>query len=149
MKRNLLLLLTLVTILSTTHRAPAPIVEESPSAATAAKPPPKARAKPKAQSRPSAAPKPTPISFAGTWATNFNNDLRVSQTGNHISGLYDGSRGVLDGTINGNILTGTWAWRNERGIFSFSLSLDGNNFNGTFTRSNGFTGPWTGIRKSH
>jgi MscS family membrane protein len=83
------------------------------------------------------------------WETNFNNELQVSQTGNHVTGLYDGSRGVLDGTINGNILVGTWEWKNHRGVFRFLLANDGNSFTGTFNRSDGFGGAWTGIRRLH
>lgn len=147
MKRSFLLCLTIALILSTTHRAPAPIVEESPKPA-ATKPRPKSIAEPKPKPRPAVKPEPTPISYAGIWATNYNNELQVSQTANHVTGSYDGGRGVLDGTVNGNILSGTWAWRNQRGIFRFTLSGDGKSFSGTFSSSSGKGGPWTGVRKS-
>ena len=128
-------------------RAPAPIVEESPKPEATAKPRPKTTAPPKPAVRPTVTPKPAPLSFSGVWQTNFNNDLQVTQTGNHVIGLYDGGRGVLDGTLVGNTLTGTWAWKNQKGIFSFSLAPDGKSFTGTFSGS-GLGGPWTGVRKS-
>src|SRR5215210_5767720 len=130
MKGRFLLYLTVALILGPTHRAPAPIVEESPTPAATAKPRPKSVAEPKPTPRPTVKPKPTPISYAGLWETNFNNELRVSQTGDHVSGTYDSGRGVLDGTVNGNVLSGTWAWKNQRGIFRFSLSSDGKSFSG-------------------
>jgi MscS family membrane protein len=72
----------------------------------------------------------------------------VTQTGNHVTGLYDADRGILEGTVNGNALSGTWAWKNQKGIFNFSLSKDGKNFTGTFSGLNGVGGAWTGVRKS-
>lgn len=148
MKRNLLLCLTVALLLGTAHRAPAPIVEESPEPTATAKPRPKSGAGPKPTPRPTVTPKPAPISYAGIWETNFNNELRLSQTGNHVTGNYDGTRGMLDGTVTGDILSGTFAWRNQTGVFRFSLSKDGKSFSGTFTGSNGQGGPWTGVRKS-
>jgi hypothetical protein len=156
MRRNLFLYLrVLLMLLGTTHRAPAPIVEESPTpAATAtatAKPQPKATAEAaKAKPRPSAPkskPKLTPVSFVGLWDTNFNNQLQVSQTGDQVIGMYDGGRGTLNGIITRNVVSGTWAWKNQRGVFRFLLSSDGNSFSGTFSGSSGVGGAWTGIRR--
>jgi hypothetical protein len=147
MKRNLLVCLTLALMLSAAHRAPAPIIEESPTPTATAKPRPKSTAAPKRPSRSPAKPE-APISYAGIWETNFHNELRMSQTGNQVSGMYDGSRGVLNGTVNGNILSGTFAWRNQTGMFRFSLSKDGKSFSGTFSGSYGSGGAWTGVRTS-
>ena len=128
-------------------RAPAPIVEESPKPEATAKPRPKSVAQPKPTPRPTVKPEPAPTSYAGVWQTNFNNELHMTQTANHVTGLYDEGRGVLDGTVDGNALSGTWAWKNQKGIFNFSLSKDGRHFTGVFSGS-GIGGPWTGIRKS-
>ena len=148
MTRNIVVCLIVAVMLTAAQRAPAPIIEESPTPASTPKAPPKSKSEPKPKSKVAASPKPAPISFAGVWQTNFNNELRVSQAGDHVTGLYDGRSGVLEGTINGNVLTGTWSWKNQTGVFRFSLSGDGNSFTGTWTRSNGYGGPWTGVRKS-
>lgn len=145
MKRNFLLCLTMALMMGTAQRAPAPIVDESPKPSATAKPRPKSVAAPKSTPRPTV--KPEPISYAGLWETNFHNELVLSQTGNHVTGNYDGTRGVIDGTVTGSVLSGTFAWRNQTGVFRFSLSGDGKSFTGTFSGANGQGGPWTGVRK--
>src|SRR4051812_42458332 len=90
----------LFVLLAIPQRAPAPIVEESPKPEAAAKPPPKAITQPRTTPRPTVKPESTPVSYAGLWQTNFNNELHVTQTGNHVTGLYDGGRGVLEDTAN-------------------------------------------------
>jgi hypothetical protein len=148
MKRNVALCLGVALVLVATHRAPAPIVEETPTPAATAKPRPRATTAPKSTPRPTVKPDPAPISYAGVWDTNFNNELQMSQTGNHVIGTYDASRGVLDATVSGNVLVGTWTWKGQTGVCRFTLSRDGKNFIGTFNASNGRSGAWTGIRRS-
>jgi hypothetical protein len=130
-------------LLITAQRLPAPIQEATPMAA----PKPKTVAKPKPTAQPTIKPKPTPLSFAGTWDTTYY-EMRLSQIGDHVSGTYDYRGGVIDGTVSGNILSGTWTQTNNRGVFRFSLSSDGNGFTGTWTDSNDSGGPWIGERKS-
>jgi hypothetical protein len=147
MKRTLVFCLTAAVLLSTPDRAPAPIAEESPIPTATTKPRSKFVAESKPTPRATVKPKPTPFSFVGTWETNYNNEMRVSQTGDHVSGTYDQGRGVIDGTISGNILSGSWTRKNDRGVFRLSLSSDGNSFSGTWSRSDGSGGPWIGTRK--
>ncbi len=149
MRRALVLCLTLGLLLSTTHRSPAPITEDSATPAPTPKPRVKRNTEPKPTPRPASKPKPTPVSFAGVWQTNFNNELRVSQAGDHVTGIYDGTRGLLDGTVSGDTVVGTYTWRGMSGIFRFLLATDGKSFSGTFNGSNGMGGAWTGIRRSH
>ena len=144
MKRSLVLCLTTALLLSTAHRLPAPIAEESPTPAATAKPRPRPNPIPQATIKP----KPTPLSWAGTWVSQHQLPMRLSQTGDHVSGTYDWSGGgVMDGTVSGNILSGTWTQKNGQGSFRLSLSSDGNSFSGTWTAAFGISGPWTGTRK--
>src|ERR1700692_4547565 len=121
MKRSLAFCLTATLLLSTVHRAPAPIAEESPTPAATAKP------RPKPTPQATVKPKPKPPSWAGTWVSQHHLLMRLSQTGDHVSGTYDWSGGgVMDGTVSGNTLTGTWTQKDGQGSFRLSLSSDGN-----------------------
>jgi len=144
MKRNFALCLIIAVLLSAAHDAPAPIAEESPTPAATAKPRPKPKLTPEA---PPKKPKPTPLSWAGTWRSP-EGTLRLSQTGDHVSGTYDWNNGgVVDGTVSGNILSGTWTDNNHNsGVLRLSLTSDQKSFSGTRTW-NGRSGPWTGQRQ--
>lgn len=153
MKRTLVFCLTVAALLIMAHHAPAPIVEESPKPAATAKPRPRPRPKVTPEAMPK--PKPTPLSWAGTWQTKGLSMLspdkvfgmQLSQTGDHVNGTYNFKGGVVDGTVRGNILSGTWTQTNSNGVFSFSWSSDGKSFSGTWTGTDGSTGPWTGQRQ--
>lgn len=143
MKRNFPLGLIIAVLLSATHDAPAPIAEESPTPAATAK----TRPRPKLTPQPTLKPKPTPLSWSGTWRSP-EGILRLSQTSDHVSGTYDWNRGgVVDGTVSGNILSGTWTDNNHNsGVFRLSLTSDQKSFSGSWTW-NGQSGPWTGQRQ--
>jgi len=99
----------------------------------------------------SAAPSGPPGNFAGQWtATSGGNTyaLNVTQTGANVSGTYPQFNGTINGTVNGNALTGNWADLSGNGTFVFNLSSDGNTFNGTWVRTSGAggNGTWTGVR---
>jgi hypothetical protein len=151
MKRTLVFYLTTVLLFSTAHRAPAPIQEvpESPTPEHSAKPRPRPKPTPEATLKP----KSTPLSWAGTWQTRLRylssaiDEMQLSQTGNHVSGTYNYKGGVVDGTSNGNILSGTWTQTSGDGVFHLSLSSDGKSFSGNWSASNGSSGTWTGTRK--
>jgi hypothetical protein len=49
----------------------------------------------------------TTCQWTGTWDTEFG-PLRLSQSGETVSGDYDWDQGRLSGTVSGNVLRGTW-----------------------------------------
>ena len=147
MKRNFALCL-IVALLSTAHNAPAPITEESPTPAATAKPRPRPRPNPTPQA--TVIPKPTPLSWAGRWQIRLRGgiyEMQLSQTGDHVSGTYSRHGGVVDGTVSGNILSGTYTTTQYHGVFRLSLSSDGRSFSGSWDSSWGVHGPWTGQRQ--
>lgn len=110
-------------------------------------------------------------SFTGTWNATWTSGtdpavattLIMTQTGSAVIGTYSSAvpemgSGSVTGTIQGNILTGSW---NETysnitysGPFRFTISADGNTFTGTWASdSNGANGlssanasSWNGVR---
>jgi hypothetical protein len=50
---------------------------------------------------------PSTCPWTGTWDTEFG-PLRLTQSGNTVSGAYDWDQGVISGTVSGNVLRGTW-----------------------------------------
>lgn len=90
---------------------------------------------------------PAPVtSFSGTWQTNFAT-MRLSQTGDQVTGSYTRySRSVpttLSGTVRNGVLRGT----NERGtVFTFRLNSDNTSFSGEWVGNDGQSYPWCGVR---
>ena len=63
--------------------------------------------------------------------------MRLVQTGRRVRGLHrlDPSYGI-DGSLEGNVLKGTWSSPDEVGEFLFELSEDGRNFQGRRNTTN-------------
>ncbi len=63
--------------------------------------------------------------------------MRLVQTGRRVRGLHrlDPSY-VIDGTLEGNVLKGTWSSPDEVGEFLFELSEDGRSFQGRWNTTN-------------
>lgn len=82
-------------------------------------------------------PTTTPISngFVGMWNSNFN-QMTVTGNGNIITGTYAFRNGTINGTVSGNTLTGMWTQsytdraNSTSGDFVFTLSSDGQSFTG-------------------
>jgi len=68
--------------------------------------------------------------------------MLLSQNGNRVQGTY-GNSGKIDGTVSGNVLTGTYWWQNKTGTFELTMSADGMSFTGKWSRS-GASGAWSG-----
>ena len=49
----------------------------------------------------------TTCQWTGTWDTEFG-PLRLTQSGDTVSGDYDWDQGQISGTVSGNVLRGTW-----------------------------------------
>ena len=102
---------------------PAPLREEAPARPQAKAPvPPKAKA--------------VTLDVSGKWINWRQGEkhvytMRLVQTGRRVRGLHrlDPSY-VIDGTLEGNVLKGTWSSPNEVGEFLFELSEDGRSFQG-------------------
>lgn len=71
-------------------------------------------------------------SVAGNYKTDFN-EMTLQQSGNHVTGTYKHANGRIDGTLNGNTLTGWWYQDNGKGRIVFV-------FNSDFTA---YTGKWS------
>jgi hypothetical protein len=92
---------------------------------------------------------------AGTWNTGWtgqsnsqNISMVLQQSGNTVAGTYDYDSGRIEGTIEGNLLTGTWTQSSTSGTFQFQLADDCNSFHGSwrFGSSGGWEGNWVGTR---
>jgi hypothetical protein len=79
--------------------------------------------------------------WAGAWSTSFGR-LRMEVRNGHIAGNYEFCDGFLEGTAEGNELTGDWlesedcdkreAGSPAAGKFEFTISSSGDSFTGTW-----------------
>ena len=93
-------------------------------------------------------------SWTGEWDSSFG-VLTLTQTGNTVVGTYPHDKGKIEGTINGNKLSGTWSEapsykpNNDAGNFEFTLSEDGKLFSGQWRYgTTGGWSKWNGTRKT-
>lgn len=88
--------------------------------------------------------------ISGEWRTNFN-DMYLHQFGDRIIGRYEHANGVLVGTLEGNILSGTWYQSSSAGECNygpFSLEFNRSMFKGTYGYCENLPGGnWIGQRK--
>lgn len=68
--------------------------------------------------------------WAGNWITTFGK-MTLKQNGASVSGEYGNPIETLEGTAEGNKLSGTWKDSLSTGKFEFTMSADGNAFTGT------------------
>lgn len=85
--------------------------------------------------------------WAGTWDTNWGT-MVLTQTGDQVSGTYTWDSGQINGTISGNVLTGTWAEAptynppDDAGDVVLTISPDGQTLSGQWRYDS--TGSWYG-----
>ncbi len=96
--------------------------------------------------------KPQPLgNFGGAWDTTWG-IMRLTQSGNSVSGTYEYSNGKIRGKVEGRILKGSWtqdegAAAEPTGSIEFTLSSDGNSWSGIWDyRSAEGSGDWYGTR---
>ena len=83
--------------------------------------------------------------WTGTWNTSWGK-MYLVQTGNKVTGNYEYDDGKIEGTINGNILSGTWSEAPsynlpyDAGEIEFTISSDCKSFTGKWRR--GPTSGW-------
>ena len=92
-------------------------------------------------------PEPKQTGWSGAWSTDFNR-LVLTQEGIRVTGTYAYMGGRLEGSVQGNVLQGTWTQSNGRGRFEFRMSADGRSFTGKWGNRQTLTGgPWNGTRE--
>ena len=93
--------------------------------------------------------------WEGTWNTgwtgqsNSQNVIMVlHQSGDAVTGTYEHDMGRIEGTVSGNVLTGTWTQSSTSGTIQFQLADDCDSFDGSwrFSTSGGWDGNWVGTR---
>lgn len=102
---------------------------------------------------PAPAPAPVPPSkpqfdWSGLWRTDYGN-MTLTQVGDQITGTYESQEGKVNGTVNGNVFSGTWKETDDEGTFVFTLSSDERSFTGTWKETSpnpNSGGAWNGKR---
>lgn len=92
-------------------------------------------------------------SFNGTWKTNWGT-MKIRQGGFAVSAVYTHDKGKITGTVEGNVMTGTWseaptyAPTSDAGDLELVLSKDGKTFAGRWRYGSkaSWNGNWNGTR---
>lgn len=85
---------------------------------------------------------------AGIYDTDFG-ELTIQQNGSEVSGKYTHADGRIEGTLNGNTLTGRWYQNNGKGRFIFIFDPAYTSFAGKWSYEDAEpSSPWNGKRKS-
>ena len=89
----------------------------------------------------------SPLPIAGSYFTSFG-ALHLEVRGDRVTGKYTHMDGSVTGTLQGNVLRGTWVQRGNSsdGTFSFEFQRGANGFSGTWQAPDGSNGPWNGVR---
>jgi hypothetical protein len=95
--------------------------------------------------------------FVGTWDTTFG-QMQLKNRPGHVGqliGVYASCNGRIDAVAAAGKLSGVWHesgtgdCSTSHGRFTWTLSPDGGQFEGTWDRSDGTTGgPWHGTKTS-
>ncbi|MBU8881132.1 Ig-like domain-containing protein [Bacillus sp. FJAT-29790] len=87
--------------------------------------------------------------WGGAWSSNYG-VINFTQSGSKVTGTYSYGiiSGSISGTVEGNTLTGTYYENSDSyGEIVFTMSDNGNSFNGKYKLSNGINwGSWNGTR---
>lgn len=91
------------------------------------------------------------VNVSGYWQTNYKN-MMLYQYGNRVIGRYNLYNGVIEGTLNGNVLSGMW-FQTPEAIFSICkygpirFIFTENTFTGTWGECESLgEGNWNGNR---
>lgn len=85
---------------------------------------------------------------SGVYQTDFN-ELTLQQNGSQVTGTYKHADGRIEGTINGNTMTGWWYQSNGKGRFTFVFNNDFSAYTGKWGYDNAEpSGTWNGRRTS-
>jgi hypothetical protein len=87
-------------------------------------------------------------SISGVYSTDFN-EMTLSQNGNKVTGTYKHQNGRIEGTLDGETLTGWWYQDNGKGKFVFKFKSDYSGFKGKWGYNDAAPGSiWNGTRTS-
>lgn len=78
---------------------------------------------------------PSYAHVSGTFSTQWG-DLVIRQTGNKVTGTYPNNGGVVEGFMDGKVLTGKWSEFTGSGKIRFVFSDDLSSFTGTWSEGN-------------
>jgi hypothetical protein len=93
--------------------------------------------------------------LSGTWKTSFGL-MTLMQDGSHVTGSYPHDSGKIEGTLEGNVLRGSWSESpsykppKDAGDLEFTFSEDGRKFTGTWrygSQKQSWDGKWTGEKQ--
>lgn len=94
-------------------------------------------------------------SWSGTWTSSWGEMVLQQSAGGGVTGTYTWDNGNIEGTVSGNVLSGTWTETptrkgpNDAGAFVFTLSPDCNSFTGKWNyaaEGSEWKEDWTGTR---
>jgi hypothetical protein len=93
--------------------------------------------------------------WTGTWSTNWG-PMRLVQRGGTVSGDYDWDQGLIEGTLDGDVLRGTWTEVPSRepprdaGDYEFTMAEDCQSFTGRwrYGSSEAWRQSWDGARQA-
>ena len=100
-------------------------------------------------------PQPGTNHVSGTWKSNFGL-MTLTQDGSQVTGSYSHDSGKIEGTLEGNVLRGSWSERpsykppKDAGDFEFTFSEDGRKFSGTWrygSQKQSWDGKWNGEKQ--
>ncbi len=83
--------------------------------------------------------------FEGVWRTEYG-PLRLHVSGGRATGSYDNADGVVEGTVTGKVLEGTWRDYSGHGTMRFELTSS-RSMSGSWARlagPGGKSGAWDG-----
>ena len=83
---------------------------------------------------------------SGVYATNFN-EMTLTQSGKSVTGTYKHRGGRLEGTLDGDVLTGWWYQSNGKGRLRFEFKPDRSGFAGKWSYNDAPPKEsWNGVR---
>jgi hypothetical protein len=100
-------------------------------------------------------PQPGTDNVSGTWKSNFGL-MTLTRDGSHVTGSYPHDSGKIEGTLEGNVLSGSWSESpsykppKDAGDLEFTFSEDGRTFTGTWrygSQKQSWDGKWTGQKQ--
>jgi hypothetical protein len=87
-------------------------------------------------------------SISGVYSTDFN-EMTLIQNGNKVTGTYKHQNGRIEGTLDGQTITGWWYQDNGKGKFIFKFNSDYSGFKGKWGYNDAEPGSvWNGTKIS-
>ena len=89
--------------------------------------------------------------WSGTWDFDWSGELKLLQTGSHVTGTYIPGgwtyTGTIDGTVSGNAFEGTWTEEDRAGRIQLTISTDCNSFTGRYTHTMSPNSSWYSLHR--